>query len=112
MCYIYIITTNNKLSKTLTDIFFFVFFSFSFSLLLFLCTVIQRDAKSIMWNYATSLATIDILALLSYGIAPIDLADRASIVFTMVLTVMAFKFVLADKLPSGKNNSDDLHFEI
>ena len=74
--------------------------------------MIQRDAKSIMWNYATSLATIDVLALLSYGIAPIDLADRASIVFTMVLTVMAFKFVLADKLPSGKNNFDDLHFEI
>ena len=106
MCYIYIITTNNKLSKTLTSPFLF------FSLFLFLCTVIQRDAKSIMWNYATSLATIDVLALLSYGIAPIDLADRASIVFTMVLTVMAFKFVLADKLPSGTNNFDDLHFEI
>ena len=29
-----------------------------------------------------------------------DLADRASIVFTMLLTAMAFKFVMADQLPS------------
>jgi len=62
--------------------------------------IIKRDSKSIMWNQSLALASIDMLALMSYGIPPLDLADRASIVFTMLLTVMAFKFVLAETLPS------------
>ena len=62
--------------------------------------IIRRDASSIMWNQALSLFIIDVLSLVAYGIDPLDLADRSSIVFTMLLTGMAFKFVLSDKLPS------------
>ena len=62
--------------------------------------LITRDSTSIMWNQALSLAVIDLLSMVSYGVHPIDLADRSSIVFTMLLTAMAFKFVVSDSLPS------------
>ena len=61
---------------------------------------IQRDARSIMFNQSLSLATIDVMALVAYGIQPMELADRASIVLTMMLTAMTFKYVLSSALPS------------
>ena len=36
---------------------------------------------------------------IAFVIDPTDLADRLSIVFTMLLTIVAFKLVVADKLP-------------
>ena len=41
-------------------------------------------------------------------IDPTDLADRLSIVFTMLLTIVAFKLVVADKLPKHVYKSECL----
>ena len=62
--------------------------------------VISRDARSIVVNEVFSLLVIDFMSTIAYGVPPGDLADRTGIVFTMLLTAMAFKFVLADQLPS------------
>ena len=62
--------------------------------------IVDRDATSIIWNSVFSLFVVDALACTGWGVELNGLADRMSIVLTMVLTVMAFKYTLSDALPN------------
>ena len=58
-----------------------------------------RDSVSVMWNMCFSLFVIDVMVFAAHGIPMADLADRLSVNLTLLLTAMAFKWVLSDSLP-------------
>ena len=58
-----------------------------------------RDSVSVMWNMCFSLFVIDVMVFAAHGIPMADLADRLSVNLTLLLTAMAFKWVLSDQLP-------------
>jgi hypothetical protein len=61
--------------------------------------VMVRDSVSVMWNMCFSLFVIDVMVFAAHGIPMGDLADRMSVNLTLLLTAMAFKWVLSDQLP-------------
>jgi len=61
---------------------------------------VLRDSTSSFWNLVLSLTCILALSFTAFGLAIDELADRESIVMTMLLATMTFKFVLSDHLPS------------
>jgi hypothetical protein len=61
--------------------------------------VMVRDSVSVMWNMCFSLFVIDVMVFAAHGIAMGELADRMGVNLTLLLTSMAFKWVLSDKLP-------------
>jgi hypothetical protein len=61
--------------------------------------IMVREPESILFNMMFSLLVIDCLICTAHGVAIQDLADRLSINLTLLLTAMAFKFILGDTLP-------------
>ena len=61
--------------------------------------IMARDSKSIMLNMCFSVFVVDVLTFSAHGIPVGDLADRLSVNLTLLLTAMAFKWVLSDSLP-------------
>jgi hypothetical protein len=61
--------------------------------------IMVRDSVSVMWNMCFSLFVIDVMVFAAHGIPMADLADRLSVNLTLLLTAMAFKWVLSDQLP-------------
>ena len=61
--------------------------------------IMVRDSVSVMWNMCFSLFVIDVMVFAAHGIPMSDLADRLSVNLTLLLTAMAFKWVLSDTLP-------------
>jgi hypothetical protein len=62
--------------------------------------VIHRESLNVLWNMCFSLFVIDCLVFTAHGIPIGDLADRLSVNLTLLLTAMAFKWVLNDGIPN------------
>jgi len=60
---------------------------------------ILRDSRAAFWRLIFSLSSILLLSFTAFGVQVDDLSDRASITMTMMLALVAFKFILADELP-------------
>lgn len=64
-----------------------------------LCLYIQRRYQYYLWNVVFVMSLITAMAALSFTV-PVDQTwDRLSVTLTLVLTAMAFKFVVAEKMP-------------
>jgi hypothetical protein len=61
--------------------------------------IMTRDSVSVLWNMCFSLLVIDVMIFTAHGLHISELGDRLSINLTLLLTAMAFKWVLADTLP-------------
>ena len=61
--------------------------------------ILVRDSVSVLLNMCFSLFVIDVMLFAAHCIPMGDLADRMSVNLTLLLTAMAFKWVLADQLP-------------
>ena len=61
--------------------------------------IMVRDSASVLWNMCFSLFVIDVMVLSAHGIHMGSLADRMGVNLTLLLTSMAFKWVLSDHLP-------------
>ena len=55
---------------------------------------------SVLWNMCFCLLVIDCMVFTAHGIHRGELGDRLGINLTLLLTAMAFKWVLSDALPS------------
>ena len=62
--------------------------------------IMARDAKNVLWNLCFSLFVIDVMVFTAHGIPINELADRLSVNLTLLLTAMAFKWVLNDGTPN------------
>ena len=62
--------------------------------------IMARDSKSVLWNLCFPLLVIDVMVFTAHGIPIEDLADRLSVTLTLLLTAMAFKWVLNDATPN------------
>ena len=62
--------------------------------------VLARDSKSVLWNLCFSLWVVDVMVFTAHGIPIEALADRLGINLTLLLTAMAFKWVLNDGMPA------------
>ena len=64
-----------------------------------------REPESILFNMMFALLVVDFMVWTAHGVTFVvlflqgDLADRLSVNLTLLLTAMAFKFVLSDTLP-------------
>ena len=61
--------------------------------------IISRNSTSVLWNMCFSLFVIDCLVFSAHGIPINSLEDRMGVNLSLLLTAMAFKWVLSDKLP-------------
>ena len=61
--------------------------------------IVSRDASSLFWQALFPLFCIDLLSMTSFGYPILKLQAREGAVMSLFLTVMAFKFVLNQKLP-------------
>jgi hypothetical protein len=61
--------------------------------------IVARNSASVMWNMCFSLFVIDCLVFSAHGIPIGSLEDRLGVNLTLLLTAMAFKWVLSEKLP-------------
>ena len=59
----------------------------------------QRRAAYYMWNIGLPNFLLSVLVFTSFAISPSDLADRLSVTLTLVLTSVAFKYMVAQELP-------------
>lgn len=59
----------------------------------------QRRAAYYLWNIAVPNFLLSALVFTSFAIAKEDLADRLSVTLTLVLTSVAFKYMVAQELP-------------
>ena len=62
--------------------------------------LVIRDGSPMFWQGLFPCACIDLLSLTAFGSPMTHLKDREGTVITLFLTVMAFKYVLNQKLPS------------
>lgn len=60
---------------------------------------ILRDSRAAFWRLIFSLSSIMILSFVAFGVDINDLSNRVQITLTMLLSIMAFKFILTDELP-------------
>ena len=60
---------------------------------------IMRNPSNVLLNYCFILLVMDLLVFTGHGIEPGNLSDRLDFSITLLLTAMAFKWVLADNLP-------------
>ena len=67
--------------------------------LLHIYFIAQRRAAYYMWNIALPNFLLSVLVFTSFAIAEEDLADRLSVTLTLVLTSVAFKYMVAQELP-------------
>ena len=61
--------------------------------------VVVREPESILYNMMFALLVVDVMVFTAHGVPIPSLADRLSVNLTLLLTAMAFKFVLAEALP-------------
>ena len=61
--------------------------------------ILVREPESILFNMLFALFVVDCMVFSAHGVPIGDLADRLSVNLTLLLTAMAFKFVLSDTLP-------------
>ena len=59
----------------------------------------QRRAAYYMWNIGLPNFLLSVLVFTSFAISPEDLEDRLSVTLTLVLTSVAFKYMVAQELP-------------
>ena len=59
----------------------------------------QRWSAYFMWNIALPNFLLSVLVFTSFAIAQESLADRLSVTLTLVLTSVAFKYMVAQELP-------------
>ena len=62
--------------------------------------IMARDAKNVLWNLCFSLFVIDVMVFTAHGIPMDELGDRLAVNLTLLLTAMAFKWVLNDQTPN------------
>jgi len=60
---------------------------------------VHRQAGYYLWNVLLPLFVFTSILFCSFVVPPEDFADRTSVTLTMLLTKVAFKFIIADKLP-------------
>ena len=65
----------------------------------------RRLAMYYVQNIVLTMSMLSIIGLLCYGMEPDNLGDRLSTMFTLILTVVAFKLVLAQNLPKVAYNT-------
>lgn len=61
---------------------------------------IERASEYYLWNVSLVLFLIGLLCAVSMVFEPDELGDRLSVTLTMVLTAVAFKFVVQQDLPN------------
>ena len=61
--------------------------------------IMVREPESILYNMLFALLVVDFMVFSAHGVPIGELADRLSVNLTLLLTAMAFKFVLSDTLP-------------
>lgn len=61
---------------------------------------LRRKYQYFLWNYALIVLLLGTSALVSFTMAPSEMADRCSVNFTLVLTLTALKLCVADSLPN------------
>jgi hypothetical protein len=59
-----------------------------------------REPMAGFWSLLFPAFSVGALAFVSYAFAPDDLSSRSQVLLTLVLTIVAFKFVIASKVPS------------
>ena len=67
--------------------------------ILTISVVVGRKPGYYVWNIVVPLLVINGISLGSFAIPSSDTADRLSVSMTMVLTLVAFKLQISDKLP-------------
>jgi hypothetical protein len=60
---------------------------------------LTRDPTNILWNLVLACSCVLFISLVSFGFDANDLGNRSNIALTMLLTLVALKFVLNDRLP-------------
>lgn len=60
---------------------------------------VERTLNYYIWNHFLILFLLSTIALGSVFVDPLAFHDRCSITLTIILTVVAFKFILVDQLP-------------
>lgn len=66
-----------------------------------LLVFVSRQYKSTMYNIYIPLTFMFVLSFLAFFIPPCAVVDRASVSLTLLLTTVALKTYMSDKLPSG-----------
>ena len=61
---------------------------------------LARESISVLWNMCFSLFVIDVMVFTGHGMGIGDLGDRLGVNLTLLLTAMAFKWVLNDSIPN------------
>ena len=62
--------------------------------------VMAHDPQNVLWNLCFSLFVIDVMVFTAHGIPIDELGDQLSVNLTLLLTAMAFKWVLNDGTPN------------
>lgn len=65
-----------------------------------LCIHIKRNQMYIVWNVGFLFVLLELLVFVAFGVDFDQLEERMSITLTVILTAVAFKFVLKDDLPN------------
>merc|ERR1712232_1088116 len=60
---------------------------------------IKRSSAFHMWNYATVIFLVTFVSFVSFVVPITDLASRASIQVTLLLTAVSFKQLISDRVP-------------
>ena len=66
---------------------------------------VRRFASYYVQNIVLIMALLSIMGLLCYAMEPDNIGDRLSTNFTLILTIVAFKLVLAQSLPKVAYNT-------
>ena len=66
---------------------------------------VRRLAMYYVQNIVLTMTMLSIIGLLCYAMEPDNIGDRLSTMFTLILTVVAFKLVLAQSLPKVAYNT-------
>jgi len=62
--------------------------------------IVKRDYLNALWNIVFCSFVIQVLCFLAWGFPPTDLGERNKVVLTLMLTIVAFKYMVQDRLPA------------
>jgi hypothetical protein len=65
--------------------------------------VVRRWPSYFLWNVGLPILVISLLSFSAFAIPAADIADRLGVSLTLLLTIMAFKYVITDRLPNFNN---------
>lgn len=71
---------------------------------------IQRQSRFYVQNVVFMMFGLSVLGLLSYAMPTDDIGDRVNTLLTLILTSVAFKFILASSLPKVPYNTMIDHY--